>query len=82
MRELVVRAHLHGARLGDPGALASARRLGADIDNPDLARLLTGATPVSVPAVSGSRPVPARRAQVGMHAAVRDAVSHGRPAAD
>lgn len=38
-RELVVRAHLHRSRLGDRTALASAWRLGADIDNPALATL-------------------------------------------
>jgi len=42
MRELVVRAHLHRARLGDPTALASARLLAAGIDNPALTRLLDG----------------------------------------
>jgi len=41
--ELVVRAHLHRARIGEPGALAAARRLGADIDNPDLTRMLRDA---------------------------------------
>jgi DNA-binding SARP family transcriptional activator len=40
MRELVVRAHLHRHRLGDPGALASARMLAAHIDNPALSALL------------------------------------------
>ncbi|GLX94978.1 tetratricopeptide repeat protein [Herbidospora sp. NBRC 101105] len=40
MREWVVRAHLHNARLGDRTALASARMLGAGIDNPALAALL------------------------------------------
>jgi len=40
MRELVVRAHLHRYRLGDRAALASARLLAADIDNPALRRLL------------------------------------------
>jgi hypothetical protein len=40
MRELVVRAHLHGARLGDRAALRQARLLGADIDNPTLHRML------------------------------------------
>ena len=43
MRELVVRAHLHRYRLGEPGALDSARLLGADIDNPALAMLITAA---------------------------------------
>ena len=45
MRELVVRAHLHRARLGDPSALASARLLGTGIDNPALAQLLHDPTP-------------------------------------
>jgi len=40
MRELVVRAHLHRSRLGDPTALASARLLAAGIDNPALVPLL------------------------------------------
>ncbi len=40
MRELVVRAHLHRWRLGDRTALASARLLGAGVDNPALTRLL------------------------------------------
>jgi hypothetical protein len=40
MREFVVRAHLHRFRLGDGTALASARLLGADIDNPALNELL------------------------------------------
>jgi DNA-binding SARP family transcriptional activator len=42
MRELVVRAHLHRSRLGDPTALASARLLAAGIDNPALTHLLGG----------------------------------------
>ena len=45
MRELAVRAHLHQARLGVPGALDAARLLGAEIDNPALAQLLTAAVP-------------------------------------
>ncbi|MCW2622577.1 MAG: hypothetical protein JWL64_2179 [Frankiales bacterium] len=40
LRELVVRAHLHRARLGDTSALGAARLLGADIDNPALVPLL------------------------------------------
>jgi hypothetical protein len=40
MRELVVRAHLHQARLGDASAHRAARMLAADIDNPALADLL------------------------------------------
>ncbi|HJQ44542.1 MAG TPA: BTAD domain-containing putative transcriptional regulator [Jatrophihabitantaceae bacterium] len=40
MRELVVRAHLHKARLGDSDARSSARLLAADIDNPALAELI------------------------------------------
>jgi DNA-binding SARP family transcriptional activator len=42
MRELVVRAHLYRARLGDAAALASARLLAAGIDNPALTPLLDG----------------------------------------
>jgi DNA-binding SARP family transcriptional activator len=38
--ELVVRAHLHRARIGEPGALSAARRLAADIDNPELRRMV------------------------------------------
>lgn len=34
MRELLVRADLHRARLGEPGAADSARLLAAEIDNP------------------------------------------------
>jgi hypothetical protein len=34
MRELVVRAAVHRARLGDPSGLESARLLGEAIDNP------------------------------------------------
>jgi DNA-binding SARP family transcriptional activator len=44
MRELVVRAHLHRSRLGDPAALATARLIGEEIDNPALAKLLSGTT--------------------------------------
>jgi DNA-binding SARP family transcriptional activator len=42
MRELVVRAHLHRHRMGDPTALSAARMLAADIDNPALADVLRG----------------------------------------
>lgn len=41
LRELVVRAHLHRHRLGDPGALRAARLLAAEVDNPALAPLLS-----------------------------------------
>jgi DNA-binding SARP family transcriptional activator len=41
MRELVVRAQVHRYRLGDRAALASARLLAADIDNPALSPLLS-----------------------------------------
>jgi DNA-binding SARP family transcriptional activator len=40
MRELMVRARLHQARLGDQQAGPAARLLGAGIDNPALAELL------------------------------------------
>jgi DNA-binding SARP family transcriptional activator len=43
MRELAVRADLHQARLGVPGALDAARLLGSEIDNPALAELLSAA---------------------------------------
>jgi DNA-binding SARP family transcriptional activator len=43
MRELVVRAALHRARLGDPGGLESARLLGEAIDNPALHAELSAA---------------------------------------
>jgi hypothetical protein len=39
LRELVVRAHLHRAQLGDRASAAAARLLAADIDNPALAAL-------------------------------------------
>jgi DNA-binding SARP family transcriptional activator len=42
MRFLVVRSHLHRARLGQPGALEAARIGAAAIDNPVLADLLEG----------------------------------------
>jgi hypothetical protein len=45
MRELAVRAHLHEARLGVPGALDAALLLGAEIDNPVLDELLRSAVP-------------------------------------
>ncbi len=50
MGELVVRAHLHRCRLGDETALASARLLGAHIDNPALAQLLQDAGPARLTA--------------------------------
>ena len=57
MRELVVRAHLHRSRLGDPTAQASARLLAAGIDNPALVPLLDDHQPqgATVP-VRASRP--------------------------
>jgi DNA-binding SARP family transcriptional activator len=42
MRELVVRSLVHAARLGDRGALDSARMLAAEIDNPAVASLIDG----------------------------------------
>ncbi|MBA2414439.1 MAG: SARP family transcriptional regulator [Geodermatophilaceae bacterium] len=45
MLELVVRAHLHRSRLGDQTALASARLLGAHIDNPVLTEMLADSGP-------------------------------------
>jgi DNA-binding SARP family transcriptional activator len=40
MRELVVRSHLHRARLGQPGALEAAKLAAADLDNPVIAELV------------------------------------------
>ncbi|OLT10700.1 hypothetical protein BJF78_05125 [Pseudonocardia sp. CNS-139] len=40
MREFVVRAHLHHGLLGDTAALAAARRLATEIDNPALVRMV------------------------------------------
>jgi predicted metal-dependent HD superfamily phosphohydrolase len=40
LREMVVRAHLHRAQLGDAESLEAAHLLAADIDNPALASLL------------------------------------------
>jgi hypothetical protein len=37
---MVVRAHVHGAQLGDAASLAAAQLLAADIDNPALTSLL------------------------------------------
>jgi tetratricopeptide (TPR) repeat protein len=45
LRELVVRAHVHRARLGDPGSLETARLLAAEIDNPMLDALVRPAVP-------------------------------------
>jgi DNA-binding SARP family transcriptional activator len=42
MRELVVRSLIHAARMGDGGALDSARMLATEIDNPALASLIDG----------------------------------------
>jgi tetratricopeptide (TPR) repeat protein len=39
LRELLVRAHVHRARLGEPEALATARLLGEGVDNPALSAL-------------------------------------------
>ena len=43
MRELVARAHLHRAALGEDGALVAAATAAADVDNPALAALLAEA---------------------------------------
>jgi DNA-binding SARP family transcriptional activator len=40
MRELLARATIHRARLGEPGALEAARSRAADVDNPALADLI------------------------------------------
>jgi DNA-binding SARP family transcriptional activator len=43
LRELLARAYVHRARLGEPGALESARTLAAQVDNPALAALVASA---------------------------------------
>jgi hypothetical protein len=42
MRHLVVRSHVHRARLGQPGALQAAAIGAAAIDNPLLTELVEG----------------------------------------
>jgi ATP/maltotriose-dependent transcriptional regulator MalT len=44
MREMVVRAHLHRARMGESNALDAARALAVGIDNPALGDLVRSAT--------------------------------------
>jgi hypothetical protein len=43
MRELVLRATVYRANLGEPGAIEAAHSLVAQIDNPALAKLLESA---------------------------------------
>jgi hypothetical protein len=43
MRELLLRATLYRASLGEPGAVHAARLLAPQIDNPALAAMLDGA---------------------------------------
>jgi tetratricopeptide (TPR) repeat protein len=45
LRELIVRAHLHRARLGDPRSAETARVLAAEIDNPALSALVAAPVP-------------------------------------
>ena len=45
IRELLLRATVYRARLGEPGAIEAARALAAQIDNPALAELLAFAEP-------------------------------------
>jgi hypothetical protein len=40
IRELVLRAAVYRARIGEPGALSAARSLAAQIDNPTIGDLL------------------------------------------
>jgi hypothetical protein len=42
MRELVVRSHVHRARLGQQGAAEAATLAAADLDNPLVAELVAG----------------------------------------
>jgi len=48
IRELLLRATVYRARLGEPGALAAARSLAAQIDNPALAGLLAPEAPSAI----------------------------------
>ena len=43
LRDLLVRAEIHKARLGEPGALETARSLAAQVDNPALDELIAAA---------------------------------------
>jgi hypothetical protein len=43
MRELLLRATVYRARLGEPGALDAARSLAGQIENPALSDLLASA---------------------------------------
>ena len=52
IRELLLRATVYRARLGEPGAIEAARALAAQIDNPALAELLAFAEP----GATGERP--------------------------
>jgi tetratricopeptide (TPR) repeat protein len=45
LRELIVRAHLHRAHLGDHTSMKTARVLAAEIDNPALSALLDAPVP-------------------------------------
>jgi hypothetical protein len=56
MRELVVRGLLHAARVGQEGALDSARMLAGEVDNPMLTTLLGGGSRVSHARAHGLRP--------------------------
>ncbi|HXV33254.1 MAG TPA: BTAD domain-containing putative transcriptional regulator [Gaiellaceae bacterium] len=48
LRELLAHASVYSARLGDPGALAAARSLAAEVDNPVLADLVASAETTAV----------------------------------
>jgi DNA-binding SARP family transcriptional activator len=56
MREFVAHAYLYRARLGEVGAIESARHLAAEIDNPALDALLRSPVPRSPAAGARSRP--------------------------
>ena len=56
IRELLLRATVYRARLGEPGALEAARSLAAQIDNPGLAELLAFAEAGAAGGESGIGP--------------------------
>jgi hypothetical protein len=53
MKELTVRALVHGAALGRAGDLQAAEALAGDVDNPELARLVAGSGEALAPVVRG-----------------------------
>ena len=55
IRELLLRATVYRARLGEPGAIEAARALAAQIDNPALTTLLAFGEPAVDPSATAAR---------------------------